>query len=882
MKERIKNNNITFIQKKKRLVPSKLIIDCIFSGLLAFSIIWLLYAYKGYAPFGNNSLASMDANIQYLDFFAWLKNILLGKDNISYTFTKVLGGNSVGIYSYYLASPFSLLVAFFPKSQLHTFFDLVVSLKLATAAIMCTVFLYYRFEGNGHQNIWRRMIYLLLAVAYALGQYSIAQSSNVPWLDGVYMLPLILLGVFRLVRKKSGILLAVSVGCSILFNWYTGGINCLFAIIWFLFEIGLYITEKTEKHIPGYKLFWHSALQFCMWMIIGVMISGILFLPTIGAMRKSIRGSLELGMLKNTSFIGNILTVIEAYVPGATSALGTASLYAGSLPLLGCIGFFLSHNSEKKKKCIYAILLTVTLLLFYWNPLYALFSLLKWVSSYWYRFSYVGIFTLIFIAADHFEHDTPKDIQSHLFSSAAIYSFLIMLFSYIKGVPSADIASKTVILVSVCSLSINSCIQYQQNGKFILIHNKKFTCVLMVLLFMMETGYGVSKQMNNYHASDVSTFSAYTVGEEKQISSIKNQDSGYYRISQTSTRNMESLGLTAYYNEGMAYNYWSISGYTSSPDTAELEFLERIGYRQNSENYCITNSPVIGADSLLGVKYILSKYPISGMTLRSDLPIENEKAVYENPYALPMAFMYSANDIGLTADGKNPFEYENNIYSQLLGKKVELYTPVDYSTSIEKDGSLHYTISIPDGNTAIYGNLPWNDDEYDWIVDVNHQYQTQYARWGSPSAFYIPVNQHDKTCSVSIKSDNKLYINGKEQFYSLNLDMLGEVAAELKSESVSKINITNKNVNVEADAPDNNTSLFISVPYDNSWKIIRNGNIVKPKLVGDCLYSIPLEKGHNSIKMMYQTDNSYAGIVCTAGGLLLLMLINYFQNKNYN
>ena len=45
--------------------------------ILTFLIILTIYRYAGYAPFGNASLAAMDANIQYLDFFPISKMYLL-------------------------------------------------------------------------------------------------------------------------------------------------------------------------------------------------------------------------------------------------------------------------------------------------------------------------------------------------------------------------------------------------------------------------------------------------------------------------------------------------------------------------------------------------------------------------------------------------------------------------------------------------------------------------------------------------------------------------------------------------------------------------------------------------------------------------------------
>lgn len=40
------------------------------SGLITLLIILCIYALNGFAPFGTKTLAVMDANIQYIDFFS--------------------------------------------------------------------------------------------------------------------------------------------------------------------------------------------------------------------------------------------------------------------------------------------------------------------------------------------------------------------------------------------------------------------------------------------------------------------------------------------------------------------------------------------------------------------------------------------------------------------------------------------------------------------------------------------------------------------------------------------------------------------------------------------------------------------------------------------
>lgn len=81
--------------------------------LIVFCTFFLLYKIMGYAPFGNNSLAGEDASKQYLDLFSYLKNVACGEDNLFYSFGKALGGNCIAIFSYYLSSPFNVLVLLF-------------------------------------------------------------------------------------------------------------------------------------------------------------------------------------------------------------------------------------------------------------------------------------------------------------------------------------------------------------------------------------------------------------------------------------------------------------------------------------------------------------------------------------------------------------------------------------------------------------------------------------------------------------------------------------------------------------------------------------------------------------------------------------------------
>lgn len=832
----------------------------------AFFLFWLFLYRFSYAPFGENSLAWADANIQYLDFFSYYKDVILGKNDVGYTFTKALGGTNIASFSYYLASPFHLLVVFFEKEELHTFLDVLISLKLSTAALTCAVFFKNRFS----ERLRNRYI-LLLALGYAFMQYSIAQCSNVMWLDGVYMLPLILLGVYRLVRKQSIYLLSVSVGAAILFNWYSAGIDCVFAIFWFFFELTLYHMETRRTFLQNIR----SVFRFGCSMAIGVMLSGVLFLPTIAAMKDSAEGTFDWDLIKN-EFMGELFSVVHNYSLSGTSTWGSVSLYCGSFVLIGCLGFFFSKKISLSGKITAGIFLTVSVLSYYWVPLVFLFSLLKNAESYLYRHSYVTIFLLLFLAAMYYAKSDEEEQISFLTLRCAMgFSGILFLLNYVHPVLENKYVYATAFFLISISILLESEFKVKAGRKGL----TSLISGMMIFLVCLELHTNTALLAEQYHASDVEAFRNYQKETSEQISALQNYDNGKYRISQTTTRNMGSDGLTAYYNEGMAFNYMSITEYSSAPNGLQMDFLSRLGYRCEGLDMQIVNTSILGADALLGVKYVLSPYDVNGLEKVEELGSYNEKAVYENPYALPLAFLYRSSGVK-EIPYENPFEYQNKLYSELAGETVCVYQKVSYERQ-EKENKIIYTLEIPEGSYALYGNLPWNS-YMNAKINVNGEREFSYSKWLSASVFYIPSDENAGEATVTVETENPDLAD--EQFYALDLEALGEITDLISRREADNLSIQNGQVlcSVEAEEGD---SLFLSVPYHSGWTILRNGEKTEPELFGECLISVPLTEGINEIKMTYHVPMLKAGICFTGIGVLILCILflyNKSQEKGLN
>ena len=82
---------------------------------LPLVLMYLIYVGMEVWPFGKNSVLVLDLNGQYVYYFEYFREIIHGDASLLYSWTRSLGGEFMGIFAYYLCSPFTLLVAFFPK-----------------------------------------------------------------------------------------------------------------------------------------------------------------------------------------------------------------------------------------------------------------------------------------------------------------------------------------------------------------------------------------------------------------------------------------------------------------------------------------------------------------------------------------------------------------------------------------------------------------------------------------------------------------------------------------------------------------------------------------------------------------------------------------------
>ncbi|MBQ9717424.1 MAG: YfhO family protein, partial [Clostridia bacterium] len=258
------------VQKPKFRLSSnaKTLLWCFF---LPVFLTIVIYCCLQVWPVGKNSVLVLDLNAQYIYYFEQLRDILLSGESILYSFERALGGEFLGIFAYYLSSPFSVLVALFPKQNITEAMYLILLLKCGFCGL---TFGYYLTKQHRLKPPYR----VMLSVMYALSSYAVVMQHNVMWTDNLIAFPLLMLGIDELIRHGKYKLYVVSLVYAMMSNFYIGYMACLFVLIWFFIRYFMFAPEERSEH--GEKN--HFLRTFCriaFWSLTALAISAIIILP---------------------------------------------------------------------------------------------------------------------------------------------------------------------------------------------------------------------------------------------------------------------------------------------------------------------------------------------------------------------------------------------------------------------------------------------------------------------------------------------------------------------------------------------------------------------------------------------------------------------------
>lgn len=196
----------------------------------------------GFYPFGESSILITDMGSQYVEYFAAFTRMIREGDSLLFTWDSGMGMNFLGIWAYYLSSPFTPILLLFPPELLTEGILCLLTLKIAASGAAMSFYFFGRFRIKG---VWN----LGFSAAYALSAYSVVYSFNIMWLDGVILLPLVILAARRVFDMPAGfprvrrclplvLALAVLFAANFYIAYMVGAFSFLVYLVWCLSDSG--------------------------------------------------------------------------------------------------------------------------------------------------------------------------------------------------------------------------------------------------------------------------------------------------------------------------------------------------------------------------------------------------------------------------------------------------------------------------------------------------------------------------------------------------------------------------------------------------------------------------------------------------------------------
>lgn len=839
--------------------------------------IWILIAFcYDMVPFGDITILRMDLYHQYGPLFAELRDRLASGGSLLYSWQSGGGGSFLGNFFNYLSSPLSLLVLFFKHINITNAIALIIMLKCALSASSFTYYLKASDEFKKHNPITAGF-----GLLYTFSGYFIAYYWNVMWLDGMLLLPLIVLGIERIVNDKSPKLYVITLALLIISSYYMGFMACIFAVLYALtYYFGKYGFEKRLIRAGG---------NFICFSILAAGISAVCLYPTLHALKACSATSGTFPSDASTyfnifDFLANHMASLEPTIRSSGEDV-LPNIYCGIATVMLAILYLYIKSIPIKEKISRALLLVFLFLSFDINVLNYIWHGFHFPNDLPYRFSFMYSFVLLTVAFKALIRIRELKGKDLLNIGLGTCVFIVLL----EELGSKNVNTATIIVSLVFAVLYTIVLSLLNNKKFLAssVACLLFCCMFAEIAIASTDHYDIDQPKTNY-ASDYTDF--------RKIKNKLDEREGndFYRMELTDLRTRMDPSW---------YGYNGVSAFSSMAyeKTANLQYnLGMFGNYINSYTYN-PQTPVYNA--MFGIKYLVNNSEKIKLNDKIYTQVASNKkfTAYENKYSLPIAFCVSNNIENWNSSFNNPFETQADFIEKATGVSgvfdTLVPTEISYSnlnefgddeiltgnymfskTSVGESSSFTLTITPEkDQNVYVYvksddvdtitvrdldGNLQIDQDvDEEYILDIGE------CKANKPIFIDIPVAE---TSSGYVDA----FVVG------LNTEKFEEAYKIMKSGSISMMEFSDTKFKGTVDAAED-CILYTSVNFDDSWEIIVDGKVLTYDdviQIGDALFGIKLTAGEHKIIFDYQPKGLKQGAIISVISVALVIVLLFIPD----
>ncbi len=377
-------------------------------------IMLAIFFIKSIYPFGGRSFLYMDMYHQYMPFFSEFYDKLREGGSLAYSWNVGIGSNFLALYVYYLACPLHFLGALVPKAHIMEFLSYLVVCKVGLCGLTACLYLQRHFHTRSFSCV-------LFSCFYALSGFMAAYNWNIMWLDPVILLPLVLLGLERLVKEGRCGLYCVALALSIYTNFYLSIMVCIFLVLYFLV---LLFTEKRSVKILG---------NFALFSLLAGGMAAMLLVPEICALLATDFGHSSFPAEVKTYF--SVLAELARHCMCVSAERGLAhwpNIYCGVAAFLLVPLYAVNPGIPMRRRFAYLALAGFMLVSFGTNVMDFLWHGFNYPDSLPGRQSFLYIFLILILCYDCFRHLRDLEPRYILYSYLGTVLFLLCCQQFVE------------------------------------------------------------------------------------------------------------------------------------------------------------------------------------------------------------------------------------------------------------------------------------------------------------------------------------------------------------------------------------------------------------------------------------------------------------------
>jgi uncharacterized membrane protein YfhO len=248
-------------------------------------------------------------------------------------------------------------------------------------------------------------------------------------------------------------------------------------------------------------------------------------------------------------------------------------------------------------------------------------------------------------------------------------------------------------------------------------------------------------------------------------------------------------------------------------------------------------------------------------------------------------------------DSTSPFELQNQIIHTLSNTQQDVFDQMT-PTNVQV---VNATIQLEKGNSErkhlvrINGNLPMKI-KYEFFIEdkkelyallttsiiedsrvlANNKLITEYPTRDHKGIVDIGEFNSERI-TVELEMDTSEVDIHSESFYTLNVKQFPQSIQNIDRESFQIKKVEGTQMVGTATVDQEDELLFLSIPWDQGWRVTVNNTNVKPKKVLGALIGIPLSQGEHEIVLDFVPKGFKLGRIITIVSLLLLIVVVWYE-----